>query len=609
MNYICALTQLIEREKNTREQLRFFPNSSIYPIGDRLRYVEYHYRKTRRMHRIEQVKNSAYIQAALDMAKTGVRFSTLATALTDDDATMEEVAEFIHELIDIQLLISELEPSVTNVQPLVALISILNGLSHGSSPMVSVLAEMEARLRDIDRQPIGDSGAIYPAIIKNVEKTKIEAEIKYLFQTDMFKPSQQATVGRQLMRDIQQALIFLNKITPPPSKTNLSQFRENFLKRYDDREMPLLFVLDNELGIGYADNTSGDVSPLVDDLAIPRKLTTSDVSRSPIQYYLMQQCQQSPPKVIELTDEIVKGVEDRWDDLPPTISVICQIVQDDEQGCLCYIKSASGHSAANLLGRFCHLDKQILNHTLAITEKEAHMNPDVIFAEIVHLPESRIGNILLRPVLRPYEIHYLAKPGVSDPFILNLDDLVLSVKNNRVLLRSKRLNREIIPRMSTAHSYSGRNAMPVYQFLCDLQNQNGRTGVGFSWDEAAQQMNYLPKVTYKNCILSKARWTVRGKEVEPMAGIKDDSELLQRVKEWQSDRHIPDKMLLADGDNTLYVDMHNPLSVRAWLSVVKKRASFQLEEFLFNPATAVVRGPEGVFTSEFIFAFYRETIK
>ena len=235
------------------------------------------------------------------------------------------------------------------------------------------------------------------------------------------------------------------------------------------------------------------------------------------------------------------------------------------------------------------------------------MNPDVIFAEIVHLPESRIGNILLRPVLRQYEIPYLAKPGVSEEFAIRPDDLYVSVKNNRIVLRSKRLNREIIPRMSTAHNYSGQNPMPVYHFLCDMQHQNGRAGLGFHWNETAQQLDYLPRVVYKNCILSQARWTVRGKEIKDFTGEKNDDVLLIKIKEWRDKRNIPEVVLLADGDNELYVDLNNPLSIRAWLSVVKKRVFFKLEEFLFNPDTAVVRGPEGVFTNEFIFAFYRDS--
>ena len=128
MNYICALTQLIERDKNIREQLLYYPNTGIYPVGDRLRYVEYHYRKTRRIHRIEQVINTAYIQAVLDAAKNGARFSALAAMLTDDETTMEEAASFIHELVDVQLLVSELEPAVTNIRPLIALINKLEKL-------------------------------------------------------------------------------------------------------------------------------------------------------------------------------------------------------------------------------------------------------------------------------------------------------------------------------------------------------------------------------------------------------------------------------------------------------------------------------------------------
>jgi len=606
MNYICALTQMIEKDRNIREHLVFYTNNSMYPAGNHFRYVEYNFHKTRRVHRITQCEISEYLQKILTLAKEGARFTELAETLVNDEITMEEATEFLHELIDTQILISNLETAVTNVKSLASLITKLKELLTTDFPITEILTEIEAQLIHIDQQPIGTTGDIYPEIIKNTEKIKVETEIKYLFQTDMFKPVERATVSKKLIKDIQQALIFLNKINLSSPRTNLSQFKENFYNRYEEREMPLLFVLDNEIGIGYAGNTSGDISPLVDDLAIPRRASSPNFSHTSIQTILLQRYQQSLQHAIELTDEDVKGIEANWDDLPPTFSVICRILQDDEQGRYVYLQMAGGHSAANLMGRFCHLDEQILDHTLAITEKEAQTNPDVIFAEIVHLPESRIGNILLRPVLRPYEIPYLAKSGVNSEFKIRPDDIYISVKNNRIVLRSKRLNKDIIPRMSNAHNYSGQNPMPVYHFLCDMQHQNGRAGLGFSWNEAAQQLDYLPRVVYKNCILSQARWTVREKETKQFAGIKDDGELLLKIKQWQQGRNIPDKVLLADSDNELFVDLNHPLSIRAWLSVVKKRPSFYLEELIFDPTTAVVQGPEGVFTNEFIFAFYNE---
>ena len=128
MNYICALTQQIERDRSIREQLRYYPNSSMYPVGNNLRYVEYHYRKTRRVHRITQIENSEYLQRVLSTAGNGARFIEISASLVDDEISTEEATEFIHELIEAQALVSELEPTVTNVQPLIVPIAKLNEL-------------------------------------------------------------------------------------------------------------------------------------------------------------------------------------------------------------------------------------------------------------------------------------------------------------------------------------------------------------------------------------------------------------------------------------------------------------------------------------------------
>jgi hypothetical protein len=610
MHYICALTQQIEKDKDIREQLHYYSNSSLYPAGNHLRYVEYFFQNTRRVHQIAQLENSKYLQKILDIGGKGARFTELVATLMENEITIEEATEFIHELIDAQVLVSELEPAITNVQPLTILISKLKCLQNVNRQFIGILSEIEEQLLAIDQQPIGNTRD-YPAIIKNIDKIKVENEVKYLFQTDMFKPVQHATISRNIVKEIEQALLVLNKLSSSVSITNLSQFKENFIKRYDDREIPLLFALDTELGIGYAHNTSGDFNPLVDDLSLPVRNTPTNVTISSPQTVLLKKYLQAMEKgenIVELTDEDMKSVEAIWDDLLPTFSVICQILRNDDSKHSIFIQFMGWSSAANLLGRFCHLDEQIFKHTLSITEKEVKMNPGVIFAEIVHLPESRLGNVLLRPVLRPYEITYLAKPGVSKEFKIGPDDLYISVKNNRIVLRSKKLNKEIVPRMSTAHNYSGNNSMPVYHFLCDMQHQDRRVNLGFQWNAAVQQLGYIPRVIYKNCILSLARWTVRKKEIKTFVGIKNDDELLLKVKEWREGRNIPDKVLLVDGDNELFVDMKNPLSIRAWLSVIKERLSFWMDEFLFDPATAVVHGPEGVFTNEFIFAFCRDTI-
>lgn len=169
------------------------------------------------------------------------------------------------------------------------------------------------------------------------------------------------------------------------------------------------------------------------------------------------------------------------------------------------MQSCGGVSAGNLLGRFCHLDPAIHALVRSITKKEQELKPDVICAEIVHLPEARIGNILSRPVLREYEIPYLAQAGVDVAHQLKVSDLIVSVRNNRVVIRSMTQGKEVFPHLTTAHNYSLR-ALPVYQFLCDLQSQDLRVNLGFRWGVWANNVDYLPRVTYRNHILARQRW-------------------------------------------------------------------------------------------------------
>lgn len=597
---VSAFTRVLEKDHMIRMQLRYFSNNSIYSVGNYYRYFYYYSENTRKVHQFEK---SEYIQKILVSAKKGKLIPELIGELADENITEVEANDFIQELIDEQILVSELALTATNTQPLGRLISMLKKLNGVNNEFINILYYIDSQLYDIDHHSDEKPTDKFFNVVASINEKYAKIENKYLFQTDLFKPTIKANVSHNIVRTIQKTLIFINKITPQEEHLNLEQFKKDFIKRYEYQEMPLLFVLDNEIGIGYGNNLSTDINPLVKDLTI---LPRDSFPNKQIHSMILQKFQRSSQKVIELTDEDVQGIEAEWKDLPPTLSVVCEILQDDTNGQLCHIKSIMGPSATSWLGRFCYLDKSIFNYTLSIAEKEAQMYPDVIFAEIVHLPVSYAKNALLRPVLRPYEIPYLSNASVSSEFIIDPSDLYVSIKGDRIILRSKRLNKEIIPRISNAHNYNGLKSMPVYHFLCDLQHQYGRTSLEFNWDAEIKKLDYLPRIIYRNCILARARWRIYKKEITTLVSINDDNDLLKCIRKWRENREIPDHVLLSDGDNELYIDMNNALSIRSWLSIVRNRDYFNLVEFLFNPKTAVVHSQEGTFVNEFIFSFYQD---
>lgn len=130
-----------------------------------------------------------------------------------------------------------------------------------------------------------------------------------------------------------------------------------------------------------------------------------------------------------------------------------------------------------------------------------------------NLPEARTGNILRRPQMREYEIPYIAKSVLPTENQIPIQDLYLSIKNEKLFLRSKSQNKEVIPFLTNAHNYSS-NSLPVYHFLCDLGNQTIKPVLHFDWGDLGRIYHFLPRIEYGNIILSKARWKINANEIK-----------------------------------------------------------------------------------------------
>jgi hypothetical protein len=610
MNYLCALAQDLAKHPVIKENLLYYPNSSIYPVADQLRYVEYRYRDARRTHHIVAVDHSEYLQRVLDRAAKGAYLKELAELLKDEEITIEDARDFINELIDSQVLVNQLEPAITGPEFLDQILTILEPIEGIDSIKRIVLQTREA-LQQIDKSQIGTTTANYLRIAEDLKQLETGFELKFLFQTDMVNPTLHCLVEWGLVNDLLKGFDIMNKLTPKRATSTLTQFRDAFFERYETREVPLLEALDTESGIGYRQTGSaGDVTPLVDDLALPSTTESSELKWDRVQAFLFIKYKEAltgSKYEVELTDKELEPFESNWNDLPDTFSAMVQIVEDKNETSprkKVLVSGFGGSSSGNLLGRFCHADPATDAFVKEITQKEKELNPNVLLAEIIHLPESRVGNVLLRPVLRQYEIPYLAKAAVPPEDQIKLQDLMVSVRGNRVVLRSKRLNKEVVPRLTNAHNYSF-NALPVYHFLADLQTQGLRGGLGFNWGALANEYEFLPRVVYRNIIFSPATWNIRQDEIKDLLKIKDDRQLVEALQKWREKKNMPPQVLLADSDNKLFINLNNALCIKTLFSVTKKRRGFQLVEFLFNPDNAVVKSKEGVFTNEFIFSFHK----
>jgi len=602
MHFLVSLAQHFVVQPEIRKKLLFFPNNSIYKVGSKIRYVEYQYTEGKREYIISSAPISEELQQVLHFSKQGRTIGEIAAILVNEETALWEAEEFIEELISNQVLVSELEPNVSGNNFLDIIIAVLNKIK--ANDKAQTLFDIKNKLNELD-QNIGNPALKYTEIESLIKAFNLKYEQKYLFQTDLYYKGEFVLSGHW-KQQLKKGISFLNKITLSQKQSYLEEFKKAFYERFETQEMPLAYVLDTEIGVGYKQNiASNGIHPYLEDLPIPdsSEKNVLKFSLNPVQKILNEKLQEAITEnrqVISLADEDFEGFIENWNDLPETISFMTEIISENGNEKLC-VGNGGGSSAANLLGRFCSEKADVHNLTKAITEKEemlrqAEYGNDEILAEIIHLPEARIGNIIRRPTIRSYEIRYLAQSVLPEEKQISVDDLYISLRNNTIVLRSKTLNKKVRPYLTNAHNYFT-NTLPVYHFLSELNSENKRSGLYFDWGSLSQIYHALPRVEYKSVILSKARWKINKKDIAVLEMSSDKDQTLKTIKNWREKRKIPQWIQWVKSDNTLTFNLENYDMVQLFFQTLKTEKLIIIEEFLYNE--------HDDFKREFIFPMYK----
>jgi len=612
MHYLCALAQHLAAHEALRPRLRYRPNSSWYQLGDEIRYIEQHYAQGQRGHQISSLGASPAVAQVLAACAEGCPYAELLALLAPDAAEQPEAAAFLDALIEAQVLVSELEPTVTGPEFLEHLRRVLGRLlAEQPTPalhaITAKLAEVAAGLRALDAAPV-NAPAAYQAIMAALAPLGVPLEADKLFQTDAIRgvAPEAATLSAAVQADLLDALEVLAVLTPPAPQPRLAEFTRQFEARYEGREVPLLEVLDTESGLPYSDYGKSSYSPLVHDLDLGAAARPARaLQHDEVQQYMYQQLRQAERQgqyaVALDPQELRRFRRPAAAPLPPSLAVV---FRPGAAGQL-LLDSVGGSSAVNLLGRFAHAAPGIEQVVRDVTAAEQHHNPGVAFAELCHLPASRVGNILRRPAFRALEIPYLAQSGLPAAGQVRVQDLTLRLHQGQLELRSRRTGQRIVPRLSTAHNYAAQ-ALPVYELLADLQTQGLQARLGFSWQSVSLDARFSPRLTCRQVVLEAASWQLEAPELATLLAAPPAGQAAA-VRAFRAQWRLPRFFTLADGDNELLVDADNELLVQVWLDTIRGRPSIRLKEFLFDPAASPVRDAAGqAYAAQFIALLVRQ---
>jgi len=543
--------------------LTFFPNSSIHIQEDHYRFFIYRNRDGRQECHWIRVAKNPLIEAILQRARTGATFAALLETAAAFHIPQERGKDFIIRLTYEQLLHTDLEPTISGDTQLSAIQSLLGKVTGtGNVPSTySGYLKLWKLLSRVNKQ--------------NGRLARLAAPMPVtIFQTDSLTHTHTCKLGKSLTDTITREIAELHPLYQNPIPKRLCEFRDRFSERYGEQEVPLLEALDLDRGVGYGNPTAQyfHENPLLDGLSFAHAANarTGDASEKIFRKYLSTVPERGQ-HILKLEPEDLAGLQ-QGGGIPILPDQGCYALgnllttnpgkQPDPQNFRFHLLACGGPSSIPLMTRFAHLDSRLLESLKDSAAAEQQLYPDEVIAEIVHMPGKRIGNILLRPSLHPYEIPVLGRSTLPMEYQIGLSDILVSVTAGEVVLRSKRLDKIIRPRLSSAHNYQ--SGMNVYRFLCDVQEQHAYR-LFWDWGDSPRYHTFLPRVCYKHLILHRAQWNIPShvyREIKNLAKNRAIDTVRHRYG-------IPEDVVLADGDNEIPLKLTNELSERIFLHALK----------------------------------------
>ena len=610
MGFLSEISKGIIEQTKVDYKLRFRANDTLYKVGDQLLFTESVSVNGRSENILSSVSESLYINKVLTKSKNLIAFGELVEVLKSEYAsiTVLRIEKFLQDLISSQILISELNPQVTGDNFSKRIIGIIKATGQNGQTF-SLLDEAYHQLRD---ENLNLNSII--ALDKKLRSQFNHRNVSETLQETLFFDMEENSINAGVIREITKYSQMLWELEMPEISAELNSFKQRFEKKFEGREVPLLHALDTEVGVGYASAINGTTEhmPLLKNIVIRAAENVVPKSVNDV-YSLVQKVIKSffrtGSKVIQIDELDIANVRekqrqkkgiDKYQNGSKFIygSIIASSTTKLDQGNYKFLaKHLFNYSAGRMSGRFASGDPVLKLKLGQLALDEERHNSEFILAEVLHNPGGHAINVVSRPSLRKYEIPINCSPSVPDDQVINLQDLLVSINNGRIVLRSKSLNREVLPQMTNA--FNVQRGEPLLKFLSDLQHQHMRNYFAWNWYDYYDE-EYLPRVEFKKLILTRARWSLKKNDNKRHATVEAFKEnfLLTRKR-----LDIPRFVTLIQGfDNELCIDLENDFCLRHLHRHLKHEDAVLLE-FLHTDDDCFIQDKDGVYCNEVIIPY------
>ncbi|MGW5051476.1 lantibiotic dehydratase [Actinokineospora sp. NPDC004072] len=549
--WLAEVIRQLERRPEVLLNLLVVANTTVMVRGDRLVVPYRPSFRDRGTGAVEvSLRHTAPVRAALDAARTPIRFEDLCTKVQTDfpDAPSATVTAMLTKLVAQGALVTSLHAPSTQPDALGHLLRELEPAGEAAAKESAALGEIHTLLQRHQRESLDASRVLRAEAVARMHR--LARTSRHPVAVDL-RLDAEVVLPDAVACEAERAAMLLTRLSPYPHGTPLwGNYHRRFYERFGAGTLVPLLELVADSGIGWPDGYPGAS-------AAPRR--PQHPRRDEALLALAQGAALDGRVEVVLDEALIAELEPTGTGparLPSHLELCARVdatsIEALGRGDFRMTVTSVSRAAGVVTGRFLHLLTAEGRDALTGALVDPPSEDEVLFAQLSFPPmDPATAHVTRTTQVLPTVISLAEHRNTASADVLTASDLAVGCDSHRLYLTAPTLGRRV--EAWGMHALNLRkHTPPLARLVTELCRAQCAQVTDFDWG-AASTLPFLPRLRVGRLVLAAARWRLVAGDLPGRSASWEA--WATALTDWQSRRRLPRRVYLVDGDWRLPLDL------------------------------------------------------
>ena len=477
------------------------------------------------------------------------------------------IDKFLLDLIDNGILVSELDVSPLDKDPLSTILKVLKDkVGNEDEDSLEEINYIESIINSINNYNYSQFGMGIDLFNEITKKMSDKLEWNNYLQVDTLD-LWKLKLPKKIKYEIEEFATYLQYISDQKRVSYIDVYKEKFIEKYGlEQEIPIVELFDTGIGLGAPFNYTRPSNDFFEHFENNLKIT--DEEESIYLRLFVEAIKNNGDIDISECNELIKD-NINYEHIVPSLELYFKLQSYDKEiklqlnnivGC-----NDIGSSFGRFANRFPKID-EVYEKLVKIDNSKYEKNSKIV--ELGIIPDKKSDTNVLRTVnYRDLELNFYCRNESLNDEILLLKNILIGVNHKGFYAIDRKTNKKLIFKKTNMYNI---DLLPnELKFLLEISYNNYINWTSFPWLIAYSKMTYIPKIKYKNIVLSPRQWKIKLDNIDGIS-TNDYKNVEESISKYFIKSKIPKRFLMVFADHEILYDLNRSIDKEVFAITLKK---------------------------------------